>query len=429
MALESGITEHGLRVYVDEINTALTTFVDMRVQVGSAHELPSEAGLAHILEHTVHLEAAPFANKPALEEYRGLHGITGNAETSQVDTRYFALGPDNTALFTQIGAIVCAPKFCAKEVNSEMQVVTEEARQRAGNIQCVRFSSLDHVLSNYPYGREIIGHISELGKFTAEDVEAFYRQHYTVENMRLYAAGNISLHEAMGLAEQYIKPRQGGELSVVQPHVPQLTHNVRSGYVIPDAQTTYISRATLLDDPLKQDMLAHPAVYIAAEDALSDRYKAMLRATDRIAYFAHCYTATHNLHPSAWKLLTITSASTEHLPRVEERTAELLALSPDSLTDAQILSAIGGVRGRLLADMDSKETRVKKYAEAANLYGEPYDLAREVAEIKTLTVDAVREAVAKLLGHFAVAPSTVHMVGPEAAMRDLDIEVTSADII
>ena len=85
--------------------------------------------------------------------------------------------------------------------------VKEERRSRTENNPAAllreQLSAASYMV--HTYGRPVIGWMSEVGKLTAADAEAFYRKYYTPSNAALVVAGDVDANVVHELAIKYYK--------------------------------------------------------------------------------------------------------------------------------------------------------------------------------------------------------------------------------
>ena len=87
------------------------------------------------------------------------------------------------------------PLFAAEEIERERQVILEEIK--ASQIcRKIKSTSLYELLWPEHPGRSILGTESSISQVTQEDLIAYYRQHYTPDQVVIAAAGNIE-HQAL----------------------------------------------------------------------------------------------------------------------------------------------------------------------------------------------------------------------------------------
>ena len=92
-----------------------------------------------------------------------------------------------------------------ENVLPELDVVREERRERTDNDPSALLGEqIDAAMyTAHPYGKPIIGWMSEVAKLTKEDALAFYRAHYTPANAVLVVAGDATPEQVKELAEKY----------------------------------------------------------------------------------------------------------------------------------------------------------------------------------------------------------------------------------
>ena len=178
-------------------------------RVGAADEVSGKSGLAHFLEH---LMFKGTSNHPPGEFDRliDINGGEGNAFTTQDYTAYFQrIASDRLGLMMELEADRMQNLVLTDaNVLPELQVVREERRQRTDNDPSALLGEqIDAALyTAHPYGKPVIGWMSEVAKLTREDAVAFYKAHYTPANAILIVAGDATPEQVKALAEKYYGP-------------------------------------------------------------------------------------------------------------------------------------------------------------------------------------------------------------------------------
>lgn len=215
---------NGLRFVVHEDHSTPVVAVNVWYDVGSAHEPPGRSGFAHLFEHllfqeTENLDAGDFA-----ELIQGAGG-TYNGTTNNDRTAYFERLPSNRLnLALWLEAERMARLRVTKEnFEREREVVKEERRLRVDNQPYGQaFLTLDTLVNDWPpYDHTVIGSMEDLDAATPDDVLAFYRRFYVPNNATVVVAGDVTVDQVRGLAEEYFGaiPR-GPELEVPPPLPP-----------------------------------------------------------------------------------------------------------------------------------------------------------------------------------------------------------------
>jgi zinc protease len=197
---------NGLEVVVIPDHRAPVVTHMVWYRVGSADEVSGKSGLAHFLEHLMFKGTTkhPFGEFDHLVD---VNGGEGNAFTTRDYTAYFQrIASDRLPLVMELEADRMQNLVLTDEnVLPELQVVREERRMRTENDPSALLSEqIDAAMyTAHPYGKPVIGWMSEVAKLTKDDAVAFYKAHYTPANALLIVAGDVTPEQVKMLAEKY----------------------------------------------------------------------------------------------------------------------------------------------------------------------------------------------------------------------------------
>ena len=193
---------NGLTLLVEENHAAPVVAIQVWVRVGSADELPDEAGLAHLHEHMLFKGTA---RRGPGEIARSIEASGGeiNAWTSFDQTVYhvvlasqfFAEGMDVLA------DAVTSAAFDPDELKREIEVVCEEIkRSQDSPTRKLSRELFASSFARHPYGKPVIGTEESVRSFTREGILRFYRRWYQPENTTVVVVGDVEAGEALRLA-------------------------------------------------------------------------------------------------------------------------------------------------------------------------------------------------------------------------------------
>jgi zinc protease len=175
-------------------------------RVGAADEVSGKSGLAHFLEHLM-FKGTKTHPPGEFDRLIDINGGDGNAFTTQDYTAYFQrIAADRLPLVMELEADRMQNLVLTDaNVLPELDVVREERRQRTENdAASLLGEQLDAAMyTAHPYGKPIIGWMSEVAKLTREDALAFYRAHYTPANAILVVAGDADPAKVKELADKF----------------------------------------------------------------------------------------------------------------------------------------------------------------------------------------------------------------------------------
>ena len=209
---------NGLTVLVEENHAAPVAALQVWVRVGSADELPREAGLAHLHEHMLFKGTA---RRGPGEIARTIEGCGGeiNAWTSFDQTVYHVVVASQflaQGLDVLADAITSAA-FDPDELRREIEVVCEEIKRSLDSpTRKLSKELFATAFTRHPYGRPVIGSEESVRSFTREGILRFYRRWYQPENCVLVAVGDFREAQVLELAQRlFAWPR--AELATAAP--------------------------------------------------------------------------------------------------------------------------------------------------------------------------------------------------------------------
>jgi len=246
---QSARLANGMMVVVIPVHRtpALTHMVWYKA--GAGEEPFGVSGTAHFMEHLM-FKGTPDMAPGAFSATIRRMGGNDNAFTSWDYTAYYQTVPKERlaqVMKMEAGRMNdLTPKL--SDILSERQVVIEERRQTTdGNPGAMLRERMNNVLfPNHPYGRPILGWMSEMQTLKWVDALVFYKKWYAPNNAILVISGDTTLEEVMPLAQatygalpaepvpprvRLVSPRLEGEVSVTMAredvHQPQWLREVR----------------------------------------------------------------------------------------------------------------------------------------------------------------------------------------------------------
>jgi len=194
------------------------------VRVGSADELPSEAGLAHVHEHMLFKGTELRGVGQVAREIEAAGGEI-NAYTSFDQTVYHCVMSNR---FLDVGLDVLAdvtqrPLFDEDELKRELDVIVEEIGRLQDSAGRVTVQELFRTAFKvHSYREPVIGTVESVLSMNSEKVRAFFKRWYTGRNIVVVVTGDIDEFQAeekvaaafqdvetgVGRSERMLEPRQ-----------------------------------------------------------------------------------------------------------------------------------------------------------------------------------------------------------------------------
>ncbi len=179
--------------------------LNLTYNVGSKHESPQRTGLAHLMEH---LMFTGSANVPDYDAALQQAGGSNNAWTSCDMTNYYEVLPAHnieTGLWVESDRLLSLT-LSDESIRAQKDEGKEESKQRCLNEP---YGDLVHLLQSLAYTRHhyawpTIGKsLSHIETVTREEILRFYKSHYSVDNLVMCIAGNITFDRAVELVNKW----------------------------------------------------------------------------------------------------------------------------------------------------------------------------------------------------------------------------------
>jgi len=209
VATIENITEYrmknGLKVllYPDPSTSKVT--VNATVFVGSRHEGYGEAGMAHLLEHMVFKGTKQHPDIPKALKDRGaiLNGTTWVDRTNYFET--LPADGDNLEFAIRLEADRLFNSLIRREdLASEMTVVRNEFERGENDPERILSQRMiSAAFEWHNYGKSTIGNRADIERVPIEQLQAFYKKYYRVDNIMLVEAGKFQKDQALQLIAKY----------------------------------------------------------------------------------------------------------------------------------------------------------------------------------------------------------------------------------
>lgn len=175
-------------------------------KVGGKNEVSGITGASHFLEHMMFKGAKKFGKNSIDFIIEGSGGST-NAYTTTDQTVYYENLP--TSQLQQMLEIEADRMenllLDSNDFEKERAVVLEERRMRYENSPRgqLYLGLMSHLFAGTPYGRSVIGDISDLKSMTREQIYDFFKKFYAPNNVVVVIAGDVNTRDAKSYIKKY----------------------------------------------------------------------------------------------------------------------------------------------------------------------------------------------------------------------------------
>lgn len=216
-SLQKFTLSNGVRVLVEPVNYVRSAAIGLWCRTGSRHELDSEAGITHLIEHMLFKGTNNRTAKQIAESIEGRGGSL-NAFTDKESTCYYCrvLSDDVANGVDVLTDMMLNSLIDPEELSREEQVVLEEIK-RGEDEPGDHVHELHHSFrwGEHPLGKPIIGTKESVAGFKQGDLRNYMDRRYRGENVLLSVAGNVDPEAFRALAEEKLSAiTSGGEAEI-----------------------------------------------------------------------------------------------------------------------------------------------------------------------------------------------------------------------
>jgi predicted Zn-dependent peptidase len=375
------------------------------VGVGGRDEPDEQSGASHFLEHLLFKGTEARTARHIAESVDSVGGEI-NAFTAREHTAYYARLPhQHLAMGIEVlGDVLTSPAFRANEVEAERQVIVEEILMNLDAPEDRVHTLLGEALfPEHPLGRDVLGEQETVEAITRDEIASFFDRWYRPRTMSLVAAGNVDHLDVVGLAEQALGGRDGGEAPRREPPtVPPAPLSVEHD-LTEQAHLCLGWRAFDQADPDRWALLVANQVFGGGS---ASRLFQEVREDRGLAYSVYSYPATYaDTGVLSVYCGTAPKRAAEALSVIDAIVASLLA---DGVTDTELAVAAGYLEGSFVLALEDSGGRMSRIGRSLVRGEEILPVEDHIARIRAVTTDDVARVLHRILD----GPRVLAAVGP-----------------
>ncbi|RKZ94872.1 MAG: insulinase family protein, partial [Gammaproteobacteria bacterium] len=235
--------DNGLKLIVKEDHRAPVVVTQVWYKVGSSYEYNGITGISHQLEHMM-FKGTENLGPNEFSRIIAANGGRENAFTGRDYTAYFqTLEKDRLEVSFRLESERMRKLVIDEaELLKEREVVAEERRMRTeDNPQAlVREAFNASAFVNSPYHHPVIGWMSDINNYQAEDLRQWYQKWYAPNNATVVVVGDVKPEAVYQLAKQYFGPLKPEKTALVKPQVEVEQRGKRIIEVKAPAELSYV---------------------------------------------------------------------------------------------------------------------------------------------------------------------------------------------
>ncbi|EJW14583.1 putative zinc protease YmxG [Paenibacillus alvei DSM 29] len=185
--------DNGVRLILDNMPSSTSVSIGFFLKMGSKYENKSNSGISHFIEHLLIKQEKNGA--PVVEMLED-NGVSINAfTTKEYLCVYSKCLPEYCIRVTNIllNNILLNPQFIEVHLETERKVIQSEiARYQDNFYETVQSNLIRTMFHGHPLSMDILGYEDNIKEFTTTDLEQYYDEHFSTEEMVISISGNVN---------------------------------------------------------------------------------------------------------------------------------------------------------------------------------------------------------------------------------------------
>ena len=235
--------DNGLKLIVKEDHRAPVVVSQVWYKVGSSYEQNGTTGISHQLEHMM-FKGTENLGPNEFSQIIAANGGSENAFTGQDYTAYFqTLEKDRLEVSFRLEAERMRKLVINEaELLKEREVVAEERRMRTEDSPQALLNEAFNAAAfvNSPYHHPVIGWMSDINHYEADDLRQWYQKWYAPNNATVVVVGDVEPEAVYALAKQYFGPLKSEKTATLKPQIEIEQRGKRSIEVKAPAELPYL---------------------------------------------------------------------------------------------------------------------------------------------------------------------------------------------
>ena len=412
---------NGMRIVTEYMPGMKSASIGVWVNVGGRHELESQNGIAHFLEH---MAFKGTKRRSALQIAEAIEDVGGyiNAYTSREMTAYYArvLENDVELALDVISDIILNPIFDPGEIEVERGVILQEIGQALDTPDDIVFDWLQEVsYPDQPLGRTILGPAEKVSQFSRDDLSSFVKDNYTPDQMVLSAAGSVDHDAIVAQAEALFGDRTPGNQPAFIPGKFASGERVE----VKDLEQAHFTLA--LEGPNYQspDIYTAQIFSTAFGGGMSSRLFQEVREKRGL-----CYTifSSAGAYSDTGTLTLYAGTSGDQVAGLAEITMDELKRAADDMSDEEVARARAQMKAGLLMGLESPAARAERLARMVAIWDRVPELDEVIARVDDVDTAMVRDFAGEMVQAQAMAMAVYGPVDSSFSVSDLQARLSAA---
>ncbi len=406
MSFSKALLSSGVPVLMEPSSNLRSASIGFWVRAGSTDEPKSIMGISHLIEHLLFKGTKKRGAKEISDRFESL-GAEVNAFTSKEHTCYYARVMDENLLevIDLFSEMLHEPAFRPEDIASEKEVVLEEIHHyEDAPDELIHDIFAETLWDGHPYGQSILGSketVSSLGK---EDIEGYFREHYSFEKALITVAGSFNQKKLPSSLDDRFKLSAARPKAIITPKL-----KVDGGLKVVEKDTEQ-AHICLGFEGLKggdSDRFALNILDGILGGGMSSRLFQKIREERGLAYAVYSY---HSFYKSSGSFVVYVGTRPSNLNEVvsliDDEIASILKCGVD---DQELQRVKSQMKGRLVLSMESTSSRMSSLGRSHLVHGEVLSIDELIAKVDAVEASDINRVCSRV---FDPSKRTLTLIGP-----------------
>lgn len=379
---------NGVRILVEPVSHVRSAAIGLWCQTGSRHELATEGGITHLIEHMLFKGTDRRTAKEIAEAIEGGGGSL-NAFTDKEATCYYcrALSDETSTGIDVLTDMMRNSKIDPEELGREKGVVLEEIKRSEDEpSDQVHELHLHARWGSHPLGLPVIGTKESVSSFERDDLVAYMERRYTGNNVLLAVAGHVEPEAIIAAAEATLGTLPAG--SAAEP-LPRPVGTPGENLIKKEVEQVHFCIGT------DGAAIGEPNVYVqsvldgALGGSMSSRLFQEIREKRGLVYSIGTYTLAYT---AGGAFTVYGGTSKETWNEVRELTAiEFAKVCAEGLDEDELARTKRHLAGNLVLALEGMSSRMMRMSKNEMNHGRQIPIDETLAKLEAVTNNDIIE--------------------------------------
>lgn len=385
--------KNGLRIVLEQNESAKTCSLGVWVASGSSYESPENAGTSHFIEHMLFRGTAKRSSLDIAVEMDEIGGII-NAYTAREMTCFYAhtLSEHMPKALDIICDMITNPTFSDDDIELEKGVIKEEIAMYEDSPEDLCSDVYyENVWKNSMLGANILGTNQTVDSVDRQKLVSHMKKFYVPERIVVSLGGNFDKEQALEICRSYFESFQN------------------TGFFLNPAKAEYHSGITLIEKDFMQNQLiiGFPGIPLSSESreaalmvssilASSSSSRLFQRLREELG-LVYSVDAACVSHITAGIFAVFLGLNKDSEIRAVKETLNIISDLPQSITEKELARAKEQSVANFVMNLESISSRTSRNGKHVLLYNKIFPEDEIIKRIRAVTLGEIKNTAKELL--------------------------------